>query len=149
MLDVDDILSAIWKKQNADATIKGADYLNGTTKIVKGPTRPKESTNPQMTITFNGDVGKVSTFVTGEVQLTVFTDANANGTANTALMGRILKRGTDLLQAKVGSASWSEDNVKIFGTFPSVPPVGPLDNPDREGEFFMATRIFLTAILIP
>ena len=43
MLSTDKILSAFWKKLNADSTIKGADYLDGTTKLIKGPTRPKES----------------------------------------------------------------------------------------------------------
>jgi|GEM_PF-4849793 len=148
MLSTDKILSAFWKKLFADATIKGADYLNGTTKLIKGPTRPKESSNPQLTLTFDGSVDKVSTFIWGYVQFTVFCDANANGTANTALMGKILKRGTDLLQAKVGS-DWSESGVRIFHSFVATPATGPFDNPDRKGEFFMATRIYVNAIEVP
>ena len=111
-------------------------------------TRPKESSNPQLTLTIDGSVDKVSTFGWYYVQATVYVDANANGTANTALMNKILKRVIELLQAKVGN-DWSVSGARIFHSFVSTPPVGPLDNPDREGEFFMATRIYLAAIGIP
>ena len=147
VLNPDDPLSVFAATIWADATIKGATYLNGTTKISKGGTRPKGAENPQLVLTFSGAVSKISHCVFGALRLTAFVDANANGTANTALMGKILKRAMDLV-VPTTTPDWSRDGVRIFGAHVSQTPQGPFDNPDVEGEFYMTSEVYIPCIAL-
>jgi len=146
MLNPDDILSAAAIKLQADATIKGASYLNGATKIAKGPALPEGQAFPFLLLSWSlADFQPSGAWTLAEIQATVFCDANANGTANLPLMARILKR-VDTLLTHLTETDWSRTGVRIFQSETVQPFAGPFDSPDYPEKHYAAMRVEVSAI---
>lgn len=95
-------MQAIFNTLNADATLRGASYLNGANKIVKGPTKPDTLANPSLTMRTR-HVGAPSEQDVVErflIQLVLHCD-NANDLAsNSKRAGVIERRIAELIDRK-------------------------------------------------
>jgi len=89
----DQILVAVYKKLQADTTLQGATYLNGTTKIEKGTSRKKGFANPTITMKIGGSSNDiVSKLQDCTVYVNVFVDDKTNNTPNVKTLSLIAGR---------------------------------------------------------
>lgn len=138
MINTDDILSALYVKLQADTTLQGATYLNGTTKIYKGPKRAENFTNPTLTIVMI--TNPLEPYVKEQrayYSINAFVDAHSDGTANTPTLGRIAHRVASLLDDVLPTRSgigFKENAVTDI--------LGPMETEAEtpKGEFQMSVR---------
>lgn len=138
MINTDDILSALYVKLQADTTLQGATYLNGTTKIYKGPKRAENCTNPTMTIVMiTNPLGTYVKEQTIYYAVNVFADANSDGTVNLPVLGRIAYRVASLLDDSIPSRTGVRFAQNIVTDI-----LGPMETEAEtpKGEFWMSVR---------
>lgn len=102
MVTLDESMEAIYKTLSADATLRGASYLNGTDKIIKGPTKPDTLFNPSLTIRARhisspSEQDLIERFL---IQLILHVDNHADLSADYKRAGLIERRIAELIDKK-------------------------------------------------
>ena len=96
MFTQNEIISAVWRKLNADATLQGASYLGGAGKIWTGSKRPMQTDNPLLMIEGSRQLNE-SSMEQWDLIIMAYADDSDNGTADLTKLGNITNRVTDLL----------------------------------------------------
>ncbi|MCH7619733.1 MAG: hypothetical protein IH880_08205 [Candidatus Marinimicrobia bacterium] len=96
MFAQNEIISAVWRKLNADSTLQGASYLGGAGKIWTGSKRPMQTDNPLLTIEGSRQLNE-SLMERWELIIKAYADDSDNGTADLTKLGNITNRVADLL----------------------------------------------------
>lgn len=98
-----DIATTFYTIIVGDATMIGAQHLNGTNKVRKNMARPAEVANPTLTIDVRGESHAGESGRAAEqvlVRLRLFMDVPASGTVDGARVDRIGRRLQDLFDEK-------------------------------------------------
>jgi hypothetical protein len=136
MTSVDEILTAVFKVLDADLTLQGATYLNGTDKIEKNTRRKENFVNPTVTMKTGGTGIDMEIKVQdATVYVNVFVDNNTNGTANTSKLSRIAKRIESLLDDTNLTISGS----RVFNCFLTAPHSGPYFDQSFPDEHYVSS----------
>ena len=96
MFAQNEILSAVWKKLNADATLQTASYLGSSGKIWTGSKRPMQTDNPLLTIEGSRQLHP-SQMEQWQLLIQAFADDADNGSVDMTRLGNITDRVVDLL----------------------------------------------------
>ena len=96
MFAQNEILSAVWKKLNADATLQGTSYLKSSGKIWTGSKRPMQTDNPLLTIEGSRQLHE-SRMERWQLLIKAYSDDADNGSVDITRLGNITDRVIDLL----------------------------------------------------
>ena len=96
MFAQNEILSAVWKKLNADATLQGTSYLKSSGKIWTGSKRPMQTDNPLLTIAGSRQLHE-SRMERWQLLIKAYADDTDNGSVDMTRLGNITDRVVDLL----------------------------------------------------
>ena len=96
MFAQNEILSAVWKKLNTDATLQGASYLKNSGKIWTGSKRPMQTDNPLLTIEGSRELNE-SQMERWQLLIKAYADDADNGSVDMTRLGNITDRVVDLL----------------------------------------------------
>ena len=96
MFAQNEILSAVWKKLDTDATLQGASYLKNSGKIWTGSKRPMQTDNPLLTIEGSRQLYE-SQMEQWQLLIKVYVDDADNGSVDMTRLGNITDRVVDLL----------------------------------------------------
>ncbi len=96
MFSQNEIISAVWRQLNADATLQSSAYLGGTGKIWAGSKRPNQKDNPLLTVDGNRTLSE-STMERWELIIVAYAQDLDNGGADLTRLGNITGRAADLL----------------------------------------------------
>lgn len=102
MVTLDESMEAIYKTLNADATLRGASYLDGSNKIIKGPTKPDKLPNPSLTmrprhISSPSEQDLIDRFL---IQLVLHVDNHIDLSADYKRAGLVERRIAELIDRK-------------------------------------------------
>ncbi|HOT98863.1 MAG TPA: hypothetical protein PKZ83_17205 [bacterium] len=133
------ILTTVFKKLDADTTLQGASYLNGTDRIEKGPRRRKGLTAPCITM----KIGGTSLDTDDKVQdATIYINSYAldksNGTPDLTRLSAIAGQVETLLDdASLTAAS----GMRYFNCYVTSPHGEAFLDPDFPDEHYVSTII--------
>ena len=96
MFSQNEILSAVWRQLNADATLQSSAQLGSAGKIWTGSKRPNQTDNPLLTVDGNRTLDE-STMERWNLIITAYAQDLENGNADLTRLGNILDRVADLL----------------------------------------------------
>ena len=96
MFAQNEILSAVWKKLDTDATLQGASYLKNSGKIWTGSKRPMQTDNPLLTIEGSRQLYE-SQMEQWQLLIKAYVDEADNGSVDMTRLGNITDRVVDLL----------------------------------------------------
>ena len=96
MFAQNEILSAVWKKLDADATLQGTSYLKNSGKIWTGSKRPMQTDNPLLTIEGSRQLYE-SQMEQWQLLIKAYVDEADNGSVDMTRLGNITDRIVDLL----------------------------------------------------
>ena len=96
MFSQNELLSAVWRQLNADATLQSSGYLGGTGKIWMGTKRPNQIDNPLLTVDGNRTLFE-STMERWKLMIRAYAQDLENGNTDLATLGNITDRVADLL----------------------------------------------------
>jgi len=139
MISADEILTAVFKVLDGDATLQASDYLNGTEKIIKGTFRPKNLQNPSITLKLGGTgIDTEIKLQDATVYVNVFADNYRNGAADLEKLAKIAKRVEALLDdAHLANPTGG----KFFNCYLSAPQNGPYYDNEHPDEHYL-TSVF-------
>jgi len=132
-------LTAVFKKLDADATLQGANYLNGTDRIEKGSRRRKGLTAPCVAM----KVGGTSLDTDDKVQdailyINSYAKDQENGTADVTRLSAIAGQVETLLDdASLTAAS----GMQYFNCYVTSPHGEAYFDPDFPNEHYVSTTV--------
>ncbi len=132
-------LTAVFKKLDADTTLKGANYLNGTDRIEKGSRRRKGLTAPCVAM----KVGGTSLDTDDKVQDVIlyvnsYAKDQENGTADVTRLSAIAGQVETLLDdASLTAAS----GMRYFNCYVTSPHGEAYFDPDFPNEHYVSTTV--------
>ena len=143
MTSADEMLTAIFATLDADATLQGASYLNGTDKVEKGPRRKEGVVNPSVTIKLGGtDIATEGKIQDAIVYVSSFCNNYGNGAANVKTLSLISNKVDDLLDDKSLTISGS----RAFNCYLTAPHNGPYWDSQHPDEHYMTSTFRIQVI---
>ena len=98
MFSQNELLSAVWRQLNADATLQSSAFLGGTGKIWTGAKRPNQTDNLLLTVDGNRTLSE-STMERWNLVITAYVQDLESGNADLTTLGNITDRVVDLLHS--------------------------------------------------
>jgi len=143
MVSADEKLTAIFGVLDADSTLQGASYLNGTTKIEKGSKRREGISNPTVIMKISGEGMDVeNTLQDTVVYVSVFADDYDNGAANISKLSLIANRIDGLLH----DATLTISGKKVFNCMLTGPHFGPIWDNVHPNEHYVTSMFRIQTI---
>ena len=96
MFSQNEILSAVWRQLNADATLQSSAFLGASGKIWTGSKRPNQKDNPLLTVDGTRTLSE-STMERWKLIIIAYAQDLDNGSADLTRLGKITERVADLL----------------------------------------------------
>ena len=132
-------LTAVFKKLDADATLQGANYLNGTDRIEKGSRRRKGLTAPCVAM----KVGGTSLDTDDKVQdailyINSYAKDQENGTADVTRLSAIAGQVETLLDDVSLTAA---SGMRYFNCYVTSPHGEAYFDPDFPNEHYVSTTV--------
>jgi len=138
-ITADHILTAVFKRLNADATLQGASYLTGSGRIEKGPRRRKGLTAPCVTLKLAGlGIDTESKVEDALVYINCYAADKPNGTADVArlaLVGSQIETLLDDYPLAPGTG------YRFFNCYVTSPHGEAFMDPDFPDEHYMTSTV--------
>jgi|GEM_PF-2391813 len=132
-------LTAVFKKLDADATLQGANYLNGTDRIEKSSRRRKGLTAPCITIKIGGTSINTDDKVQDSIlYINAFAADKANGTADLTKLSAIAGQVETLLDDASLTAT---AGMRYFNCYVTSPHGEAYFDPDFPNERYVTTTV--------